>query len=598
MARGYGEPVLMPIIVQIDAYDPVAAAPVTLRMASDDDVAVCHLNGQIWWPVLDRLPVLAMDFFGGEFGQVTTAAASLSLAVEPWPDFARYAFADARLQIWHGNYGAVWAGYTLRFDGRVTAQPVIADGRAQIGFAVDDKWLDTPMLATYSGSGGAEGKAAMKGTPKPLAIGAPMGVPGVMLDSAKSILQLSAYGAIESVDVPLERLARQFGSPIADYATYTELDAASVPAGQWATAKAVGLVRMGAPPFGKLCFLMKGDKGGVDGWVRRPGAIIKRFAALAGGATKVSEAAVDALDLARPYDLSVYYDRQITARAAVQEIAASVNAVAGVSLTGQLIVVPIQINSTGLTLRADGSSLPIVGSVRALGISAPWWRLAIGAQPFFDVHGQGEYATETTPEAGATRNVNRGAWSGSSVDYIVGDFVQRNGSSYSVITPHTSTADNGPPGANWALLAAQGTQGDKGNKGDKGDKGDRGDQGSAGTPGIEIFDDLPTTGNYEFRTIYLRTDKKLYRYVMVNGTFRWTKAVDGADIQAASILTDAIAVGAVKAAQIDVTELSALTARIGTLRTSTVGERVELSDNGVRTFDGTGLVRVKLGNLA
>jgi hypothetical protein len=164
---------------------------------------------------------------------------------------------------------------------------------------------------------------------------------------------------------------------------------------------------MGAPPYGKLCFLMKGDKGGVDGWVRRPGAIIKRFAGLSGGAAKVSEASVDALDAARPYDLSVYYDSQTSARAAIQEIAASVNAVAGVSLTGQMIVVPIQINAAGMTLRADGSSLPIVGAVRSLGNSAPWWRLAIGAQPFFDVHGQGDYATETTPEPGATNDATR-----------------------------------------------------------------------------------------------------------------------------------------------------------------------------------------------
>lgn len=381
----------MPVVVQIDAYDPVLPGTVTLRMASDDSDLVCHLNGQTWWPVLDRLPLLAMDFFGGEFGQVTTAAASMSLSVEPWPDFARYAFPDARLQLWHGDYGAAWAGYTLRFDGRVTAQPVIEDGRAQIGFAVDDKWLDTPLLSTYAGTGSAEGPAAAKGTPKPLAIGAPMGVPGVMLDPIKSIIQLSAYGAIESVDVPLERLARQFGSPLADYANYAALDAATVPAGQWATCKAAGLVRMGAPPYGKLCFLMKGDKGGPDGWVRRPGAIIKRLASIAGGSAKVSETAVDALDTARPYDISLYYDGQISARQAIQDVAASVNAVAGVSLTGQLITIPVQINATGLTYRADGSTVPMVSSVRSLGISAPWWRLAIGAQPFWDVHSQGDY---------------------------------------------------------------------------------------------------------------------------------------------------------------------------------------------------------------
>ena len=381
----------MPIVVQIDAYDPVLPGTVTLRMASDDDASVCHLNGQTWWPVLDRLPLLAMDFFGGEFGQVTTAAASMSLAVEPWPNFARYAFPDARLQIWHGDYNAAWAGYTLRFDGRVTAQPVVEDGRAQLGFAVDDKWLDVPLLSTYAGTGGVEGPAASKGTPKPLAIGAPMGVSGVMLDPIKSIIQLSAYGTIESVDVPLERLARQFGSAQADYANYAALDAATVPAGQWATCKASGLVRMGAPPYGKLCFLMKGDKGGPDAWVRRPGAIIKRLAGIAGGSAKVSEAAVDALDTARPYDISLYYDGQISAREAIQDIAASVNAVAGVSLTGQLITIPVQINATGLTYKADGSTIPMLSSVRSLGISAPWWRLAIGAQPFWDVHGQGDY---------------------------------------------------------------------------------------------------------------------------------------------------------------------------------------------------------------
>ena len=60
------------------------------------------------------------------------------------------------------------------------------------------------------------------------------------------------------------------------------------------------------------------------------------------------------------------------------------------------------------------------------------------------------------PENNATRNVNRGAWSGSSVAYSVGDFVQLDGSSYSAIVAHTSTSGNGPPGANWALLAAGG----------------------------------------------------------------------------------------------------------------------------------------------
>ena len=66
------------------------------------------------------------------------------------------------------------------------------------------------------------------------------------------------------------------------------------------------------------------------------------------------------------------------------------------------------------------------------------------------------------PEDNATRNVNRGDWSGSSVVYFIGDFVQYDGSSYSAVVDHTSTAGNGPPGANWALLAAGGGGGDVG----------------------------------------------------------------------------------------------------------------------------------------
>ena len=77
-----------------------------------------------------------------------------------------------------------------------------------------------------------------------------------------------------------------------------------------------------------------------------------------------------------------------------------------------------------------------------------------------------------------TRNVNRGEWSGLSVSYIVGDFVQRNGSSYSVIIAHTSTALNGPPGTNWALLASQGTDGAPGAPGEPGEPG------ADGTPAI------------------------------------------------------------------------------------------------------------------
>lgn len=62
----------------------------------------------------------------------------------------------------------------------------------------------------------------------------------------------------------------------------------------------------------------------------------------------------------------------------------------------------------------------------------------------------------------STRNVNRGAWSGSSVAYVIGDIVDRSGSSYAAIVSHTSSGANGPPSANWTLLASQGGTGSTG----------------------------------------------------------------------------------------------------------------------------------------
>ena len=65
-----------------------------------------------------------------------------------------------------------------------------------------------------------------------------------------------------------------------------------------------------------------------------------------------------------------------------------------------------------------------------------------------------------------------------------------------------------------------------------------------------------------------------------------------------SVTTNAINAGAVTAAKIAVTQLSAITATIGTLRTATTGARTEISDNVIKVYDSSNVLRVKLGNLS
>ncbi len=151
--------------------------------------------------------------------------------------------------------------------------------------------------------------------------------------------------------------------------------------------------------------------------------------------------------------------------------------------------------------------------------------------------------------------------------------------------------------------------------------------------GYEIVATLPTTNLFEGRVVYLSTDDKLYRYtgtewisavaaVDITGTITTTQITDDAitspkiaanavtateiaanAVTATAIATDAVTAnkiqaGAVTAAKISVTQLDAITATIGTLRTATTGARSEIRDNVIKVYDSSNVLRVKIGDLS
>ncbi|HEX5464450.1 MAG TPA: hypothetical protein VFW88_07020, partial [Burkholderiales bacterium] len=85
---------------------------------------------------------------------------------------------------------------------------------------------------------------------------------------------------------------------------------------------------------------------------------------------------------------------------------------------------------------------------------------------------------------------------------------------------------------------------------------------------VEIVGTLPATGNYDGRTVFLSTDKKLYRY---NGTASaWTKALDGADIIANSITAGAISAGAIDASKIAANTITADNIAAGAIESAAI----------------------------
>lgn len=381
-------------LCQIDAFARVGGAATTIRLASHDDDRLCHLNAQTWWPAIARLPTLAYDFFDGAFGgEIVTPSGRAELSIEAVPGFAALMLHGARIRWYSGTLGQAWGDYVLRFDGLIDNHPAIRDGVAAIDFRVDDRWLDDPILATYAGTTGAEGEAAQKGQVKPLLLGAPRFVEGVLIDTIDTIVQLND-GAIAGVDVAFESVAR-FAASAGDYASFAALDAATIAPGFYATCLAGGYVRHGAPPDGVLTYHVQGSNAGGDGGgqVRRAGAMIKRIAARLGHSAKVDATGLTAIDSARPWDLSVPLTSQTTLRELAQALAQSINAVALVTWTGLLTMLPIDPPEGATpvgTLASDGTALPPVARVDQLGIAPPWWRTAIEAEVTHRVHGYDE----------------------------------------------------------------------------------------------------------------------------------------------------------------------------------------------------------------
>ena len=70
------------------------------------------------------------------------------------------------------------------------------------------------------------------------------------------------------------------------------------------------------------------------------------------------------------------------------------------------------------------------------------------------------------------------------------------------------------------------------------------------------------------------------------------------EIASNAITANELSAGSVTAAKISVTSLSAITATIGTLRTATSGARTEISDNVIKVYDSSNVLRVKIGDLS
>lgn len=151
--------------------------------------------------------------------------------------------------------------------------------------------------------------------------------------------------------------------------------------------------------------------------------------------------------------------------------------------------------------------------------------------------------------------------------------------------------------------------------------------------GVTPVNSLPASGDFEGQIVFLLTDNRLYRWTgsawsselyagIENGSVTETKIASGSistpklqtnsvtanQISAGAVTTDKlvagavvankIAAGAVTADKLNVSELSAITAQIGTFSSAASGARLVLEDDRIIVYDASNTVRVKIGKLA
>jgi hypothetical protein len=257
----------MPWLLRAQPYDEALPGIRTLYFSDvgfttepADSPANTYWQRRIQVPLTARLALFAGTATGGRsdvsFGAVVLAnddGALDGLADYDW---------DGRLVevLYTPNPRPVLADFAVVFSG--AAERLLPGDDLEIEVRDLQVLLDEPLQpARFAGTGGAEGPAEFKDRRKPTLFGVRRQFTPLLLDAANLVWCYHSG----PVGGPLAVRDAGVALPVAaNYATYAALIAAAIPAGQYATCNALGLLRLNAPPAGALTIDAEGAKPGAS----------------------------------------------------------------------------------------------------------------------------------------------------------------------------------------------------------------------------------------------------------------------------------------------------------------------------------------------
>lgn len=306
--------------------------------------------------------------------------------VQPFADFALVYSSIA------GEWSFEHDLVRLRIAGSHSAPSRFAD-RHNVG-----RLQDRLQQQTYSGAGGQQGTADMAGRTVPTAFGTCLNASAQLVDPAILSYQLHG-GTMDSIIAVYDAgIALAFD---ADYASYAALEAATVPAGSYASSLATGFIRLGTTPIGAVTADIRGDNQTFDarGYVADHGGLIKKvllnYSNLV--TADLDEDSFDDLDTAQPASMGLFLPAgdQSTVEEVIARVALSCGAFAGQDRSGLYRVQRLEAPATSQHWTFTDRDIISIERER-LPYGVPWKSWGVGYQINWTVQHSSDLAAGVT----------------------------------------------------------------------------------------------------------------------------------------------------------------------------------------------------------
>ncbi|WP_146029877.1 hypothetical protein [Erythrobacter sp. SAORIC-644] len=322
-------------LVEVKPYNNATNQRVTVRLSKAGTHGVV-IDGSAyqWHPLVTQIPTVSylLQSRNG-VGGFDTGYGPLGLTypyghkLDDGTDFdtlKTYDWDGAECKVWMGDNEADFSTFTQILEGR--CGPLSSERtQATIVFRGPAADLDKDLLSkSYGGSGGAEGRADIKGVLKPWCSGVALNITPRLLDPLQQVYQYHGYGPTQGVTAVYENAVR-LKPATAVVSTYAQLVALTLAEDEWAVAPPVGMFRLGGEPVG----LITADVvGATDGAAvpKRAGAVCAHLMKAQAGITASKLSSATALDNAFQHDLAGFYvTEQMTVADAVKQILEGIN---------------------------------------------------------------------------------------------------------------------------------------------------------------------------------------------------------------------------------------------------------------------------------